>query len=91
MINILRTQYVNFRKIFKMFKSYAQLFKLSESYVTLKNHINYQLFLLQMRKKTILLKLEKMTTTVKKRKKSNLATKRIFTKILIFFDLKHVF
>ena len=90
-ITISRNQYVSFREIFRMLESHAQLFKLSELYVTLKSHTNRQLFLLQMRKKTIFLKSEKMTTATEKRKKSDFTIERIFTKNLIFFDLKHVF
>ena len=90
-LNISRNQYVSFRKIFRMLESYAQFFKLSESYVTLKNHINRQLSLLQMRKKTIFLRSKKMTTATEKRKKSDSTIERIFTKNLIFFDFKHVF
>ena len=72
-----------------MLESHSELNKLSESYVTLKNHINRQLSLLQMRKKIISLRSEKMTTATKNRKSTE--SEKILTKDLIFFDFKNVF
>ena len=88
-IGISRTQYNSLRNILRMLESHSELNKLSESYVTLKNHINRQLSLLQMRKKIISLRSEKMTTATKNRKSTE--SEKIPTKNLIFFDLKNVF
>ena len=88
---MLRKHYIDLREILRMLESHFQLTKLSETYVTLKSHIHSQLSLLKMRKKIISLKSEKMTTAVEKRKKSDSSIEQIFTKNLIFFDLKDVF
>ena len=88
-IGISRTQYSSLRDIFRMLEPHSELNKLSESYATLKSHINRQLPLLQMRKKIISLRSEKMATAAEDRKSTE--SGKILTEDLIFFDLKNVF
>ena len=90
-MKIFKNQYSNLKKILIMFEFHFQLINLSESYVTLRNHIKRRLFLLSMRKKTIFLKFEKMISAAENRKKSNFSIEKIFIENFIFFDLKNVF
>ena len=74
-----------------MLESHSQLVTLSEFYTALKNHTKKRLPLLQIRKKTIPLKSEKMITAAKNRKKSDFSIENISIENLVFFDLKNVF
>lgn len=90
-MNISKNQYISLREILSIFELHSKLNSLSESYATLKNHTKKRLFLLQMRKKTISLKSEKMTIVAEKRKKFDSFINKIFTKNFVFFDFKNVF